>query len=447
MQTTSQPFSGLDPARQKLAFQRAAQRVAEMKASTTPKLEAILREVKVRQKREALLASIPPIMHPFLVQSRYKGAHGGRGGTKSHSFARLLVKRFIAEPKLRAVCVREIQKSLEQSVKRLIEDVIELYGYGDKFRVLNSHIETPQSGIIIFQGMQNHTADTIKSLEGYDIAWVEEAQSLSQRSLDLLRPTIRKPESELWFTWNPSQSTDPVDAFLRGSVAPPDGIVVEVNYTDNPYFPDVLQREMEWDRKRDFDKYKHVWLGCYEEHSESRVFKNWTVDEFESPSDATYYYGADWGFTVDPSTLVRCRLDGRKLYIDHEAYGLGVEIDHLPKLFDKVPGAREWPIRADSARPETISYLQRNGFPRMRAATKGPNSVKEGVIFLQGYDIIVHSRCVHTIRELTHYSYEVDKLTGLITPNLADKENHIIDPLRYATEELRAPSDDGWLVA
>jgi phage terminase large subunit len=164
------------------------------------------------------------------------------------------------------------------------------------------------------------------------------------------------------------------------------------------------------------------------------------IDEFESPADATYYYGADWGFSVDPSTMVRCRLDGRKLFVDYEAYRIGVEIDHLGSLFDMVPGARDWPVRADSARPETISYLQRNGFPRIKPATKGPNSVKEGVIFLQGYDIVVHPRCVHTIDELTMYSYVVDKMSGLVTPVLADKKNHIIDPLRYATEELRVPN-------
>jgi phage terminase large subunit len=197
---------------------------------------------------------------------------------------------------------------------------------------------------------------------------------------------------------------------------------------------------MEWDRSRDVEKYQHIWLGGYERHSEARVFKNWVIDEFESPADATYYYGADWGFSVDPSTMVRCRLDGRKLFVDYEAYRIGVEIDHLGSLFDMVPGARDWPVRADSARPETISYLQRNGFPRIKPATKGPNSVKEGVIFLQGYDIVVHPRCVHTIDELTMYSYVVDKMSGLVTPVLADKKNHIIDPLRYATEELRVPN-------
>jgi phage terminase large subunit len=381
----------------------------------------------------------PAVFVPLLEPSRYKGIHGGRGGAKSHFFADQIIERCFLRKPCRAVCVREVQRTLAQSVKRLLEDKIRAYGLEREFRVLTSHIEAPNGGIIIFNGMQDHTAESIKSLEGFDVAWVEEAQSLSQRSLDLLRPTIREKDSELWFSWNPRHATDPVDRLLR-SDPPPDSIVIETSYKDNPFFPDVLRKEMEWDRSRDVEKYQHIWLGGYERHSEARVFKNWVIDEFESPADATYYYGADWGFSVDPSTMVRCRLDGRKLFVDYEAYRIGVEIDHLGSLFDMVPGARDWPVRADSARPETISYLQRNGFPQMKPATKGPNSVKEGVIFLQGYDIVVHPRCIHTIDELTMYSYVVDKMSGLVTPVLADKKNHIIDPLRYATEELRVPN-------
>lgn len=377
------------------------------------------------------------ILEPLLRPARYKGLFGGRGGAKSHGFGDLLIDDCITHPGLRAVCVREYQVTLQHSVKGLLTDKIKLYGLEREFRVLNSHIETPGDGVIIFQGMQDHTADSIKSLEGFDRAWVEEAQNLSARSLKLLRPTIRKPGSEIWCSWNPRFATDPVDELLRGKNPPPDSIVIECSFEDNPFFPEVLRKEMEYDRGRDVEMYDHVWRGGYEQHSEARVFKNWSIQEFESPADATYYYGADWGFSVDPSTLVRCRIDGRKLYIDYEAYQIGCEIDHLGGLFDKVPGARDWQIRADSARPETISYLNRNGFPKMVAANKGPNSVKEGVIFLQGYDIIVHKRCTHTINELTHYSFKVDKSSGLVTPLLADDKNHIIDPLRYATEGLR----------
>ena len=387
----------------------------------------------------------PRVFLPLLETSRYKGIYGGRGGAKSHAFADLLIERCFLRPACRAVCIREFQRSLEQSVKRLLEDKIEAYDLGRQFRVLNTHIETPRDGIIIFNGMQTHTAESIKSLEAYDVAWVEEAQSLSQRSLDLLRPTIREPGSELWFSWNPRHATDPVDKLLRGDHVPPGAVVIQSSYRDNPFFPDVLRAEMEYDRRRDPDKYQHVWLGGYEQHSESRVFKNWVIEEFEAPDEAQFYYGADWGFSVDPSVLVRCYVVGRKLFIDREAYRVGVEIDHLPELFDLVPGARQWTITADSARPETISYLQRNGFSRMVAAVKGKDSVKEGVIFLQGYDIIVHPRCVHTIDELTHYAFKTDVLPGRITPILEDKKNHVIDSLRYAVEQLRETAGMGML--
>ena len=310
-------------------------------------------------------------------------------------------------------------------------------GVSHLFTVQDAKIFTPNGGTIIFQGMQNHTADSIKSLEGYDIAWVEEAQSLSQRSLDLLRPTIRKPKSELWFSWNPNLETDPVDSLLRGGAPPPDSVVVQANFRDNPWLPDVLKAEIEYDQKRDPDKFAHVWLGEYQRNSEARVFKNWTVDEFDTTVGATFRMGADWGFAIDPSVLVRCYLDGRKLFIDYEAYMVGCEIDKLGDLFDRVPESRKWFITADSARPETISYMQRHGYPRISAAIKGPRSVEEGIEFLKTFDIVVHPRCQHVIDELTLYSYETDSLTGAILPRLADKHNHTIDALRYACEGVR----------
>lgn len=336
-----------------------------------------------------------------------------------------------------AVCVREVQKSLAQSVKKLLEGKIEALGLGSMFEVKQDYIGCPYGGRIIFQGMQNHTADTIKSLEGYDIAWTEEAQSLSQRSLDLLRPTIRKPDSELWFSWNPNLETDPVDALLRGPQPPPGALVVRANYRDNPWLPDVLKAELDYDQKRDPDKYAHVWLGEYQRNSEARVFKNWRIEEFDVSPEWLLRQGADWGFSIDPSVLVQCAIVGRTLYVTYEAYRIGCEIDYLPELFRSVPEAERWPTTADSARPETISYMQRHGFKKMLAAIKGAKSLEEGVEFLQSFDIVVHPRCIHTADELTLYSYDTDPLTGQIIPKLADKNNHVIDALRYACEGAR----------
>jgi phage terminase large subunit len=378
----------------------------------------------------------PPVFEPLLYQSRYKGAFGGRGSGKSHFFAELLVERCLLA-KTHAVCVREVQESLNQSVKKLLESKIESLNVGHLFTVQYDKILGANGSLIIFQGMKNHTAESIKSLEGFDIAWVEESQSLSQRSLDLLRPTIRKPESELWFSWNPNKESDPVDYLLRGDVPPPGAVVVNANYRDNPWLPKVLLDELEYDQKRDPDKFAHVWLGEYQRNSEARVFKNWKIEEFEIKPDWILRQGADWGFSVDPSVLVQCSIEGRNLYIPYEAYQIGCEIDFLPDLFRTVPEAERWPMVADSARPETISYMKKHGFPKILPAIKGARSLEEGIEFVKSFDIIVHPRCKHTIDELTLYSYKTDPLTNAILPVLQDKNNHMIDSIRYAVEGAR----------
>lgn len=336
------------------------------------------------------------------------------------------------------MCIREVQRSLKESSKRLIESKIAKLDVGPQFKVLETEIKTPGNGLIIFTGLQNHTAESIKSLEAYNISWADEAQSLSERSLEILRPTMRK-DAELWFSWNPRKQTDPIDKLLRGNELPPRSIVVEANWSDNPWFPADMREEMEYDRRRDPDKYAWIWAGKYQSLSEARVFRNWRVEEFETPPDARFYYGADWGFSVDPTVLVRCWVDGRKLYVDREVYKVGCEIDKTPALFDTLDDkvARKWPIRADSARPETISYVRQNGYPNITPALKGANSVMDGVEFLKSYDIIVHPRCRHTIDELTLYSFKVDKMTNEVLPVLEDKKNHVVDSLRYAVEGLR----------
>ena len=205
------------------------------------------------------------VFEPLCVPARYKGAYGGRGSGKSQFFSGLLPDYAIANKGLRAVCIREVQKSLKESAKRLIEDQLAKYGLGeaDGFKVFREVIETPGDGIILFQGMQDHTAESIKSLEGVDIAWVEEAQSLSARSLSLLRPTIRKDGSELWFSWNPRLKTDPVDQMLRGDKLPTGAVVVRANWNNNPWFPSVLEQERLDCLATNPDQYQHIWEGDY----------------------------------------------------------------------------------------------------------------------------------------------------------------------------------------
>jgi phage terminase large subunit-like protein len=211
-----------------------------------------------------LLIDTPRVFAPLLRRARYKGARGGRGSGKSHFFAEALVEEALAGDALRAICVREVQKTLAQSSKLLIEDKIKKLDVSYRFGVYRDHITTPGKGVIIFQGMQDHTAESVKSLEGFKIAWWEEAQTASARSLELLRPTIRAPGSELWFTWNPRNASDPVDQLLCGITPPPDAIVVKANYSDNPFFPPELEAEREFDERSKPDRYGHIWLGEYE---------------------------------------------------------------------------------------------------------------------------------------------------------------------------------------
>jgi phage terminase large subunit len=305
------------------------------------------------------------------------------------------------------------------------------------FDIQEAVIKGKNGSKIIFQGMQTTTAESIKSLEGFDIAWCEETQSLSQRSLDLLRPTIRKPGSQIWCSWNPDKATDPIDMLLRGNNIPPGAVVVKANYMDNPWFPDVLHDEMEYDRRRDPDKYAHIWLGEYQSNSESRVFKNWIIEDFERPKGTVFRFGADWGYANDPTVLVRGSVEGNRLYIDHEAFMVGCEIVSTPDLFRRIPESDKWFITADSARPETISYMRNNGFPKINPAKKGKGSINDGIEFLKSYDIVVHPRCVETIKELTLHAYKTDPLTGAILPVMEDKHNHVIDSIRYMLEGIR----------
>lgn len=206
-------------------------------------------------------AVFEPLLHP----ARYKGAWGGRGSGKSHFFAGLMIEEALMTPGYRAVCIREVQKSLKQSAKRLLEDKLQDFGLGGAhgFKVFREVIETPGDGVITFTGMQDHTADSVKSLEGFDRAWVEEAQSLSDRSMSLLRPTIRKEGSELWFSWNPQRANDPVDMMLRGATTPTGAKVVRANWSDNPWLPSVLEQERRDCLAATPERYGNIWEGEY----------------------------------------------------------------------------------------------------------------------------------------------------------------------------------------
>ena len=231
-----------------------------------------------------LTIKTPKVFKPLFEDGlRYLGAHGGRGSGKSHHFAERAIDELINDPTKRIIAIREVQKSLRESAYRLLCDKIEALGVGSRFRVLNDRIETFKGGGVTFMGMQDHTAESIKSVENTAIAWCEESQTLSTKSLELLRPTIRAPGSQLWFGWNPRSASDPVDKLLRGSDVPKNSAVIEVNHYDNPWFPKELEDERQFDKKHSPDRYGHVWGGHYEPQAQGAIFNIANIHENRLP--------------------------------------------------------------------------------------------------------------------------------------------------------------------
>lgn len=361
---------------------------------------------------------------------------------------------------------------MRESVKALLDDAIMRQGLGQGPGQSGFYTST-QTGIygangtrFIFAGLRQNI-EQIKSIEGITDVWLEEARTVSQDALDTLEPTIRAPGSRLIYGYNPRLPTDPVDAMFWGPHGPPPrSVKLHLQPEDNPWFPDVLREKMVYDFKRDYARAMHIWRGAYWERDDAKVFTNWEVAEFDTPADAVLRFGADWGFSIDPTVLVRCFVgwwdgvnatadwNGDTLFVDREAFKVGCPIDDTPALFagnddarayprwenpnnwPGVPGSLLWPITADSARPETIDFMASRGFT-IHPAIKGAGSIEDGVAFLQSYNIVVHPLCKNTADELSTYSWKVDKLTQQVLPVLADKDNNTIDALRYALEGVR----------
>lgn len=374
-----------------------------------------------------------PVSNPFSelwAPHRYKVFYGGRGSGKSWAVAEALIT-MADMARLRILCCREIQASIRDSSYQVLKDTAYRLGIADRFDFLEAEIRSKETGSrFVFKGLSHN--QSLKSVEGIDIAWVEEAQTVSESSWSVLIPTIRKPGSEIWITFNPLNADDPTTKrFIENP--PPDACVRKVNYDENIYFPDELRKEMEFLKKSDYEAYLHIWEGYPRTISDAQVFKGrYVVEDF--PDDLwkkadRLFFGADFGFANDPNTLVRCFiLDGR-LYIDYEAYAVGVELDEMPQLYESVPGSHEWPIKADSARPETISYLANRVNPpfRISAATKWQGSVEDGIAYLKSFEkIVIHPRCKHAADEFRLYSYKVDKTTDEVLPIILDKSNHCI---------------------
>jgi len=377
----------------------------------------------------------PRWAQPHHQTARYRGCSGGRASGKAHFFAELLVERTLGDPELRVVCIREVQKSLKFSAKSLIAAKIRGYELEAHYEITSTEIRRRGgSGVIIFAGMQNHTADSLRSLDAFRVAWVEEAQRLSERSLQILLPTIREPGSEVWFSWNPVEHSAPVDAFFRSLEGDGRAIHTHSTYLDNPFCPSVAREEAERMRRLDPDAYAHIWLGEYQQRSDARVLGGrWRLDEFVPGAgwDGPYY-GLDFGFSLDPTAATRSWVWEDRLWVEYEAGGVGLVIDDTEQVLRAMPGGSDHVWRADAASPDRIEELRRRGL-RVRPAAKGPGSVEAGVEYLRNFsEIVIHERCVRTAEEARLWSYRTDRLTGDPLPQLADGHDHYWDSVRYA---------------
>lgn len=382
-----------------------------------------------------IAAAFPVAFQDLFRPARYKAFYGGRGKGVSWAFARALLIKAVEAP-LRILCTRELQNSIKDSVHRLLSDQIILLGLRDMYTVTQSEIRSAMESTFIFEGLR-YNVEEIRSMEGIDICWVEQAEKMSDTSWKILAPTIRKPGSEIWVSWNPDQESDPTHQRLIVNT-PPDTILRKVSYRDNPWFPEELQKEMEYDRRVDPEAAAWVWDGEFNKKNNAAVMHGkWRVDVFDTPTDADGpYQGADWGFSQDPTVLTRSWIKGKKLLIEYESYAVGCEIEDTPDLFDRIPMARNYKIRADSARPETVSHVKKKGF-RIEGVEKWKGSVEDGVAFLRSFEeIIIHERCVHTAQEARLYSHKVDRLTQDVQPEIVDKHNHCWDSIRYGLAPL-----------
>jgi phage terminase large subunit len=373
---------------------------------------------------------------------RHKAFFGGRGSGKSYAVATYLVIE-AAKRKLKIVCARQFQNSIRDSSKEVLEKRIAALGLQGYVFTERSIIHIGTGSEFLFVGLERNV-DSIRSLEGSNIVWIEEARMIKAKSMEILLPTVREPGSELIWCWNPELPTDPVDQYFRNGAPPPRAIVTEVDYRDNPYFLRTeLPAEMEALRLSNYERYKHVWLGEYDLSYQTKVFTNVLVGRVEVPADLIPVYGLDFGFGQDPSFIVKAYIlrKTKQIYIAAEASG-AVTMEQLPDLVRSVIHHDSDLVRADSSQPGTIEFLQSRGL-NIQRARKGPGSVKSGILFLQGFQLVVDPACDELREEARLYSWVTDRLTGQALSIPVDANNHGFDALRYATEDAQTDGDGG----
>ncbi len=375
--------------------------------------------------------------------ARHIAIYGGRGSAKSWSVATYL-SLISAQERKKIVCGRQFQNSIRDSSKNLLEKRLLTMGMRDQYHVTDQMIQHKGTGSeFLFVGLERNI-ESIRSLEGADIVWIEEARTIKAKSMEILLPTVRMPGSYFIWTWNPELPDDPVDAYFRRGQHPPRSTVVFVDYTDNPFFYSTeLPHEMEVLKRGNLERYKHVWLGAYDTKHESKVFPNARTGRITVGDDIPARYGMDFGFGNDPSFVTKVYVNGyrKQIYIAEEASGR-VAMDDLPALVRSVVENDSDLVTADSSQPGTIAFLNKRGL-NVEAAKKGPGSVKSGINFLNGYDIIIDPNCEGMREEARLYSWMVDSRSGKKLNTPVDANNHGWDATRYAVEDLSLEGGEG----
>lgn len=399
-------------------------------------------------KRIEIPPKLIPVFAPARGELRYRGAYGGRGSGKSFTFAKMAALWGAVEP-LRILCTRELQNSIKESLHAELKNAIASDEWlSSCYEVGVDYIRGKNGTDFIFRGLR-HNMSAIKSMAQIDLCIVEEAEDVPETSWRDLKPTIRAERSEIWCVWNPKERGSPVDSMFRQSEQPPRSAVIEINHCDNPWFPQVLEEQRQHAQQTmDDATYQHVWEGAYLELSEAQIFRGKYIEQEFTPAynwDGPYF-GLDFGFSVDPTAGVKCWIFDRRLYIEHEAGAVGLELDETaPFLIERLPDIEKHSIMADNARPESISFLKRNGLPNTKAVEKGKGSVEDGIAFIKSFDqVVIHPRCKATINEFRLYAYKTDRLTGEVLPVMIDAMNHYIDAIRYALEKIMKKGKAGF---
>lgn len=344
------------------------------------------------------------------------------------------------QKKTRILCAREIQKSIRESVYTLLLEQIKelkLWGWED---TKTSIVFKPNGSEFLFVGLWRNV-ESVQSMEGIDICWVEEAQKVSNHSWKVLIPTIRRAGSEIWVSFNPQLEDDPTAVrFLQNT--PPNTILLKVNWQHNPWLPTELREEAEHLKATDPEEYMNVWEGQYWSRSDAQIFnKKWKIQRFTPGMDwVGPFHGIDFGFSTTPTCMGRQWVFDDCLWVEKAYGGLRIETVDLPDYMDKmVPeheGAKCFTWRADSARPETISFLNNAGYTVI-GAEKGPGSVEDGISFMKSFrHIILHPDATMAIDQIRLYRYKTDKHTGEVLKVIEKKYDDWSDQCRYAIEPV-----------